>query len=48
MTATTHYGPYDVTDYETWKTALDAGIASGENLTLVRYGNKVIFTKISG
>lgn len=48
MTATTHYGPYDVTDYLTWKAALDTGVSSGSGLTSVTYGSRIIFTETAG
>ena len=47
MTATTHYGPYDVTDYKTWQTALDA-VSSGSTLVPVIKQNKILFIEIPG
>lgn len=49
MTAITHYGPYDVTDYATWQAALDAAISAGNSImTTPLGGNKVIFTEYTG
>ena len=49
MTATTHYGPYNVTDYKTWQAALDAGVSAASQLVAIRYGpDKVIFVEVAG
>jgi len=46
MTATVHYGPYDVTDYEDWQAALDAGVGTASSLTPVIMGSKLLFVEV--
>lgn len=46
MTATTYIGPYDVTDYATWKAALDVAVVAGESIEPVRYGSTIIFVRV--
>lgn len=45
-TAVFCYGPYDVSSYAGWKTALTDNVITASTLTAVKFGDKIIFIEV--